>query len=81
MRRYLKNVLYDLLIDINCDRKLPFGMDSARGMHFLHTLEPPRIRRDLKSNNHFVSNDWIVKVTDFGLGRDVTGSTKRMDWQ
>ena len=76
-RGSLKNVLYDLSIDIDYERKLSFAMDSARGMHFLHTLEPPRIHRDLKSDNLLVSKDWIVKVADFGLGRDVTGNVTR----
>ncbi len=78
-RGSLKDVLYDLSIDIDYDRKLSFAMDSARGMHFLHTLEPPRIHRDLKSDNLLVSRDWIVKVADFGLGRDVTGNITRDD--
>ena len=75
-RGSLRNVLYDLSIDIDYDRKLSFAIDSARGMHFLHTLEPHRIHRDLKSDNLLVSKDWIVKVADFGLGRAVTGNVK-----
>ena len=71
-RRSLKNVLYDLSIDIDYNRKVSFAMDSARGMHFLHTLESPRIHRDLKSDNLLVSKDWIVKVADFGLGRGLS---------
>ena len=80
-RGSLRNVLYDLSIDINYQRKIKFAMDSARGMHFLHTLEPPRIHRDLKSDNLLVSKDWIVKVADFGLGRTVNGNVKQNDKQ
>ncbi|XP_062518916.1 uncharacterized protein LOC134194033 [Corticium candelabrum] len=76
-RGSLRNVLYDLSIDIDYNRKLSFAMDSARGMHTLHTLEPPRIHRDLKSDNLLVSKDWIVKVADFGLGRDVSSIVTR----
>ena len=78
-RGSLRNVLYDLSIDIDYERKLLFAMDVARGMHFLHTLEPPRIHRDLKSDNLLVSREWIVKVADFGLGRDVSCNTRRID--
>ena len=80
-RGSLKSVLYDLLIDINYERKISFAMDSARGMHFLHTLEPPRIHRDLKSDNLLVSRDWIVKVADFGLGRTVSGKIRKHERQ
>ncbi len=80
-RGSLRNVLYDLSIDIDYERKLSFAMDSARGMHFLHTLEPPRIHRDLKSDNLLVSRDWIVKVADFGLGRAVNVNTRRINGQ
>ena len=76
-RGFLKNVLHDLSIDIDYDRKLSFAMDAARGMHFLHTLEPPQIHRDLKSDNLLVSKNWIVKVADFGLGRAVTNDLRR----
>ena len=76
-RGSLKDVLYDLSIDIDYERKLSFAMDSARGMHFLHTLEPPQIHRDLKSDNTLISKDWIAKVADFGLGRDITGNVTR----
>ena len=76
-RGSLRNVLHDLSIDIDYDRKLSFAMDAARGMHFLHTLEPPRIHRDLKSDNLLVSKNWIVKVADFGLGRAVTNDLRR----
>ncbi|XP_062502538.1 probable serine/threonine-protein kinase drkC [Corticium candelabrum] len=78
-RGSLRNVLYDVSIDINHERKN--AMDSARGMHFLHTLEPPRIHRDLKSDNLLVSKHWIVKVADFGLGRAVTNDLRRNDRQ
>ena len=77
----LRNVLYDLSIDIDYECKLSFAMDAARGMHFLHTLEPPRIHRDLESDNLLVSKDWIVKVADFGLGRDVTRNVSQNDKQ
>ncbi len=80
-RGSLKDVLYDLSIDVDYDRKLSFAMDSARGMNFLHTLEPPRIHRDLKSDNLLVSKHWIVKVADFGLGRAVVNDLSRKERQ
>ena len=38
-------------------------------MEFLHTLEPARLHRDLKAENILVSDDWTVKITDFGSAR------------
>ena len=38
-------------------------------MRFLHGLNPPRIHRDLKAANLLVSQNWVVKVSDFGTAR------------
>ncbi len=42
----------------------------ARGMAYLHSLSPPIIHRDLKSQNLLVGADYTVKVGDFGLARE-----------
>jgi serine/threonine protein kinase len=79
-RGSLRDVLYNVdEIDLSLNRKLNFAMDAARGMQFLHGLHPPRIHRDLKSANLLVSDDWMVKVSDFGLGRTIAceGERKR----
>jgi serine/threonine protein kinase len=51
-------------------------LDIAKGMHFMHSLKPPLMHRDLKSLNLLLSEevlgpkDYInVKVTDYGLSR------------
>jgi hypothetical protein len=44
--------------------------DCARGMSYLHSMEPQIIHRDLKSQNLLVSADFSVKVADFGLSRE-----------
>ena len=49
--------------------KLRFAIDAAKGMRFLHSRCPPRIHRDLKSVNLLVSQQWVVKVADFGTAR------------
>ena len=57
-------------------------LDIARGMHYMHTLEPPLMHRDLKTLNLLLAekvegpNDYVLcKITDFGLTRadDLTG--------
>jgi serine/threonine protein kinase len=51
-------------------------LDIAKGMHFMHALEPPLMHRDLKSLNILLAEkvetqrDLVIcKVTDFGLTR------------
>lgn len=44
--------------------------DCARGMGYLHSMSPPIIHRDLKSQNLLVASDYSVRVADFGLSRE-----------
>jgi len=44
--------------------------DASRGMGYLHSMDPPIIHRDLKSQNLLVAADFSVKVADFGLSRE-----------
>ena len=67
-RGSLRHVLEDVSIDMSPESKISFALDASKGMEFLHNLDPPRIHRDLKSDNLLVSRSWIVKVADFGLG-------------
>ncbi|KAL0433922.1 UNVERIFIED_CONTAM: putative serine/threonine-protein kinase SIS8 [Sesamum latifolium] len=50
-------------------RRIHMALDIARGMNYLHHLNPPIIHRDLKSSNLLVDKNWTVKVGDFGLSR------------
>jgi serine/threonine protein kinase len=50
-------------------RRLAMMQDAARGMTYLHACNPPIIHRDLKSMNCLVSENWRVKISDFGLSR------------
>lgn len=46
-----------------------WALDTARGMAYLHSLEPPMIHRDLKTTNLLVDRGMNVKICDFGLSR------------
>ena len=70
-RGSLRDVLDDRDVTLNVTRCLGFALDAARGMAFLHSLKPPRIHNDLKSDNLLVSNNWVVKVSDFGSGLEL----------
>ena len=78
MRRgSLRHVLDDEGIQLTDRRKIQFATDVAKGMRFLHNLDPPRLHRDLKSENLLVSESWVVKVADFGLGRRANPSRRQ----
>lgn len=46
-----------------------WALDTARGMAYLHSLDPPIIHRDLKTTNLLVDRGMNVKICDFGLSR------------
>eukprot|EP00250_Pteridium_aquilinum_P009803 c18948_g2_i1 orf=854-2389(+) len=50
-------------------RRVRMALDVARGMNYLHHMNPPIVHRDLKSSNLLVDKNWTVKVADFGLSR------------
>lgn len=75
-RGSLRHVLDDDSIELNAILKISFALDACKGMSFLHNLNPPRIHRDLKSDNLLVSKSWIVKVADFGVGRPLDSKSR-----
>ena len=48
---------------------LMIARDCAEAMNYLHTLDPPMIHRDLKSENLLIDERFQGKVGDFGLAR------------
>ncbi|XAR48487.1 Non-specific serine/threonine protein kinase [Bertholletia excelsa] len=50
-------------------RRLRMALDVAKGVNYLHCLNPPVLHWDLKSPNLLVDKNWTVKVCDFGLSR------------
>ncbi|XVE95172.1 hypothetical protein REPUB_Repub02eG0073200 [Reevesia pubescens] len=50
-------------------RRLRMALDVAKGINYLHCLNPPIVHWDLKSPNMLVDKNLNVKVCDFGLSR------------
>jgi predicted outer membrane repeat protein len=73
--------LYSLLKDegtsLSTRMKIGFCIGAAKGMSFLHSRNPPIIHRDLKPHNLLVTNQYQVKITDFGTARLVGSQQQR----
>ena len=50
-------------------QQLKTAVHIARGMTYLHTLEPPVLHRNLKSHNLLVDEAGKVKIADFGWSK------------
>jgi hypothetical protein len=73
-RGSLRDLLDDYSQVLSVNRKVTFCLDIAHGMNFLHSLTPPRVHRDLKSDNLLISETDVVKIADFGLGKQLSVS-------
>lgn len=65
-------------------KKLTMCMHMARGMSYLHGLDPPVLHRNLKSSNLLLDEAGKVKIADFGWSRLKTfdaGKTFFTGWQ
>lgn len=56
-------------IRLDWNLRQQWALDTAQGMAYLHSLEPPIIHRDLKTTNLLVDRGMNVKICDFGLSR------------
>ncbi|KAG6551695.1 hypothetical protein Mapa_006784 [Marchantia paleacea] len=68
-RGSLFRILHRSKQGLSWNRRLRMALDVALGMNYLHHRSPPILHRDLKSSNLLVTENWKVKVGDFGLSR------------
>ena len=61
-RGSLHSILEDASVEWPWLRQIDIALHAARGIHYLHTMEPISIHRDIKSPNVLVSEGWIAKV-------------------
>eukprot|EP01132_Coremiostelium_polycephalum_P004967 gene4967-6188_t len=64
--------LMHLQMDFTWDWVLKFSIEMVKGVNCLHSWKPIIVHRDLKSLNLLVSDNWTIKVADFGLSRFAT---------
>lgn len=62
-------MIHDENVQFSLQQMRSICIDAARGINYLHNLNPPIIHRDLKSHNLLLNSDGVVKVCDFGLSR------------
>ncbi|KIO18620.1 hypothetical protein M407DRAFT_83697 [Tulasnella calospora MUT 4182] len=55
------------------EERLELVRDTLKGLHYLHTRDPPIIHGDLKSLNVLVNDDRRAVLCDFGLAGAVRG--------
>jgi serine/threonine protein kinase len=65
--------------NITWQRVLKFILDTVKGLNCLHSWKPQILHRDIKSLNLLVDDNWVTKVSDFGLSRFNTTGPFTMD--
>ena len=65
----LDNILRNQKILLDFDKKFDFIIQIAKALHYIHSFEPPIIHRDLKPANILLTDNWTIKLADFGLAR------------
>jgi len=65
----LKDMLADKSVPMKWKTKMRIGHSAALGLHYLHSLEPVILHRDLKSSNLMMESEENTKIIDFGFAR------------
>jgi serine/threonine protein kinase len=70
----LFHVLSNPRYHIEWTKGFKFAIEMATGLNHLHTLKPVSVfHRDMKSLNVLITENWDIRLIDFGLARFSTG--------
>lgn len=83
-RGSLWSTIQNLDVQLSWEDRRRFALDTAKGVHYLHSCHPPIIHRDLKSLNLLLDDSYRVKLADFGwtkgLDKYMTGKIGTYQW-
>lgn len=65
----LKQILDNKEIKLTNINKISFCIDIAKSIWYLHSRKPQILHRDLKSSNCLVTDNFTIKLCDFGIGK------------
>lgn len=64
---------------LDWDARMKIALGAARGLAYLHEDSNPRvIHRDFKAGNILLEDDFIPKVSDFGLAREASEGSQHI---
>ncbi|EGG19762.1 ankyrin repeat-containing protein [Cavenderia fasciculata] len=73
-RGSLYHILKDETVQFSWKDLFHLALQAVNSLNSLHTWSPQILHRDLKSLNLLITENWTVKICDFGLSRFDTGS-------